>query len=619
MVSASTRPTDPVPEIEPESHAQQQATYAKAGERLPLNIKLAYGMPNLAGAGMAIPVLVTMTIFYSDVVLLPLGFVALAIAFARAFDAITDPIMGWITDRTNTRWGRRRPCMLIGAPLCAISFFLLFNPPESLSVGGAGIWFCTTFILYYLFHTMYSIPHYGLGPELAEDYHERSSLFAVMEGFAVLGTILGAALPALCFSVFGGQREGFRVFALGVGIVLTLLYAWQCYKIRERPDYYTREPNPIVPGVRRVMRNRPARILLATYTVGSVTGMIPALMMPYFTTYVLKVEDPAFWIAALLVIYFGSGLVLLPFWLRATRRFGKYPIYIVTAAVGISSSIMLFFQGPGDVVRTALILAWAGTVFGARLFLGPSIQADVIDYDELYTGKRREAQYGAFWALITKFTVIPSAAVPLAILATLGYQPNVEQTETVTFAIRLIYGVFPATFGLLSLVVFTRFPIREITHQKILEGIGQHRRGESAEDPLTGRVLQPPASDEDEERGWFLDHFSYRELVRTCKRGPRVLIQSATLAAAFSLFTASLFGWLVWSGLGDLNQKPGLSTTLEVVVAGFAFTGFCYHLLRLRAARKMNASPVHPDLIRSHLELLESRRPIHELAPAANA
>jgi GPH family glycoside/pentoside/hexuronide:cation symporter len=609
MVS-SARTTEPAAEASPATLAQQQATYAKAGERLPMSIKLAYGMPNLAGAGMAIPVLVTMTIFYSDVVLLPLGFVALAIAFARAFDAITDPIMGWVTDRTNTRWGRRRPWMFVGAPLCAVSFFLLFNPPESLSTQGAGIWFCSTFILYYLFHTMYSIPHYGLGPELAEEYHERSSLFAVMEGFAVLGTILGAALPAVCFWAFGGQREGFRVFAMGVGITLVILYFWQCYKIKERPDYYTREPNPIVPGVRRVMRNRPARILLATYTVGSVTGMIPALMMPYFTTYVLKVDEPAFWIATLLVVYFGSGLVMLPVWLRVTRHFGKYPVYIVTAAVGISSSIMLFFQGAGDVVPTLFILIWAGSVFGARLFLGPSIQADVIDYDELYTGKRREAQYGAFWALITKFTVIPSAAVPLAILATLGYQPNVEQTETVTFAIRVIYGLFPATFGILSVLVFLRFPIREASHKTILDGIQKHRRGESAEDPLTGRVLQPPLADLDEERGWFLDHFSQRELERTCRRGPRVLIHGSILAALLSLSTSALFAVLVWTGLGDLNQKPGLSTTLEVVVAGFGFTSFCYHLLRLRAARRMNETPVESELIRSHLALLESRRPV---------
>ena len=103
MVSAGAQPTDPVDETPPPASAEQQATYAKAGERLPMSIKFAYGMPNLAGAGMAIPVVVTMTIFSSDVVLLPLGFVPLAFAFARALDPINHTIMGWHTDRPNTR------------------------------------------------------------------------------------------------------------------------------------------------------------------------------------------------------------------------------------------------------------------------------------------------------------------------------------------------------------------------------------------------------------------------------------------------------------------------------------------------------------------------------------
>jgi GPH family glycoside/pentoside/hexuronide:cation symporter len=358
------------------------------------------------------------------------------------------------------------------------------------------------------------------------------------------------------------------------------------------------------------MRNRPARILLATYSVGSVTGMIPALMMPYFTTYVLKVDDPASWIATLLAVYFGSGLLALPLFLRLTRRFGKYPIYIITALVGVSSSLMLFFQGEGDVGQTVAILAWAGSVFGARLFLGPSIQADVIDYDELYTGRRREAQYGAFWALITKFVVIPSAAVPLAVLATLGYEPNVEQSETVTFAIRVIYGLFPASFALLSLMVFLFFPIREASHRAILEGIQAHRRGESVKDPLTGTVLHPPLNREvAEDTGWFLDHFSRRELKRTTERGPATLVRSASLAAAASLGLSVLFVWLVWSGLGDLSMKPGLTTTLEVVVGGFAFTSFCYHLIRISAARKMIAAPVDVGCIRSHLATTASLHP----------
>jgi len=101
--------------------------------RVPLRIKLAFGAPSFAGAGMAIPIVIHLTIFYSDVVLVPLGYIALVKAVARAFDAITDPLMGWLTDHTRSRWGRRRPWMMIGAPLAAVAFLMLFSPPATLS------------------------------------------------------------------------------------------------------------------------------------------------------------------------------------------------------------------------------------------------------------------------------------------------------------------------------------------------------------------------------------------------------------------------------------------------------------------------------------------------------
>src|SRR5262245_65573740 len=101
-------------------------------ERLPLGTKLAYGLPALAGSGMGIAIAINMTKFYSDNVGVALGFIALGQAFARAFDAISDPLMGWISDRTRSRWGRRRPWMFIGAPLAAIFFVTLFTPPEGI-------------------------------------------------------------------------------------------------------------------------------------------------------------------------------------------------------------------------------------------------------------------------------------------------------------------------------------------------------------------------------------------------------------------------------------------------------------------------------------------------------
>ena len=594
--------SEPSSPRDPPGPAPPTGEPSAASAKLPLAIKLAYGMPNFAGAGMAIPIAIHMNIFYSDVVLVPLGYIALAVALARSFDAITDPLMGWLSDRTRTRWGRRRPWMFVGAPLAAVAFVLLFSPPESLTSSGAAIWFTTTFVLYFLFHTVYVIPHYGLGPELTLDYHERSSLFAIMEGFSVLGTVCGAAIPYLFFQSFGGQRPGFTAFALLFGAILAGLYFWQCYRIVERPDFYQRKPNPLIPGVRRVMRNRPAVILLATYTVGSITGAIPGLMMPYFTTYVLRPENPQLWLVIYLVAYFGAGLVTLPLWLRAAKRWGKYPIYIVTALMGISASVALFFMQEGDIVPTLVILLCAGAAFGVRLFLGPSIQADVIDYDELYTGKRREAQYGALWTLMIKFTVIPSAAIPLAIMAQLGYQPNVAQSDAVVFAIRAIFGLAPATFGLLSLAVFLAFPIREESHRAILDGIERHKRGESARDPFTAKMI-PPLGERgiDEDTGWFLDHFSQRELRRAVRSGTGSLVRSSLLAALISISLSVLGFWLVLQGVGDLNERPGLSTTLEVVLGGFALTAFLYNLIRLRAALRLRANPLPSDQLQAHL------------------
>jgi GPH family glycoside/pentoside/hexuronide:cation symporter len=572
-------------------------------EKLPLSIKLAYGMPNFAGAAMVIPIAIHMNIFYSDVVMVPLGYIALAVALARSFDAITDPLMGWISDRTRTSLGRRRPWMLVGAPLCAVAFVLLCSPPASLSVPAAAAWFTSTFVIYFLFHTIYSIPHYGLGPELTQDYHERSSLFAVMEGFTLLGTICAAALPGLVLFPMFGERVGFTIFAVAFGSILTLLYFWQCYRIRERPEFYNRKPNPLIPGVRRVMRNRPFRILLATYVVGSVTGAIPGLMMPYFTTYVLQVEDPQRWIGIYLLTYFFFGFATLPLWLRATRRWGKKPIYIVSGLMGVSSSLMLFFMDQGDVWPTFWILVWAGSSFGVRVFLGPSIQADVIDYDELYTGKRREAQYGALWAIMTKFTVIPSAAVPLAILATLGYVPNVEQSETLRFAISAIFGLAPATFGSLSVLLFLFFPINESIHREIRRGIEKHQRGESAVDPLTGRRLAPPSTRGiDEDTGWFLDHFSAGELRHAVRRGNGALLNRTLLAASASLALCLLFSWLTIKNVGDLHLRPGLTTVFEVVAAGFALTAFLFHAIRVRAAWRLARSSISAEDAQAHLE-----------------
>jgi len=593
-----------------------------AREKLPLRTKILYGAPSIAGAAMAIPVAVHLNRFYSDFVLVPLALVALAQPLARIFDAILDPFVGWLSDHTRTRWGRRRPWIAVATPLAALVFIALFTPPQSLTSNQAAVWLGTTLMLFFMLNMLYGLPHAALGPEMTLDYHERSSLFSVREGFALLGTLVAAAAPGVLIAMTGDARTAYMWMALVYGALMVVLYWLLVLNVRERPEFSAAAPNPLVPGVRRALRNRPFMVLFLCYVVGSIPGAIPGLLMPYFNKYVLNPglieSDSEWWLAAFLFTYFFSGLACLPIWLAAARRFGKLRAWLATFLVGIVGGCMFFALGEGDNAACLAVIAFAGSGFGAGLFLPPAIQADVTDYDELYTGKRREAQYLALWGLVPKFIVIPSASLPLALLAWLGYQPNVRQSEDVLLAIRGIFAFAPATFSLIAFFIARRFPIDETAHRAILDAIETHRRGEIARDPLTGQWVAPPAEGEvDEGTGWFLDYFSRGELERVLRRGAGGALGDVLRVAALCLSIAVGLAGYAGYELVRTAADPGPAAVVAIVGAGFALTVFVFHVSRIAPALRLRREPVASELIRAHLAHLAGEHAKQSLAAPA--
>lgn len=589
---------------EESSEPAPAAVLARRSERVSLALALAYGAPSFAGAAMTIPIAIHMTKFYSDVVLAPLGLLGIAIAVARALDAISDPVVGFLCDRTRTRWGRRRPWLVVAAPLAGLCFWLLFTPPVDLDGRGAALWCAITFVLYSVFHTAYAIPHYALGPELTLDYHERSRLFGIREGFSILGTIVASVAPLLLLALTSDERRVFSAMAAAFGVALVVLYALLAVVVRERREFYERAPSPLVPGVRRALRNRPFRILLLTYVVASIPAAIPGTLMPYFNEYVIRPESPERWLGIFLGTYFGAGFLCLPLWVLAARRFGKQPTWLASFAMGITGGGALFLTGPGDEKAVLALIAWAGSAFGAGLFLGPAIQADVIDYDELHTGKRREAQYAAFWSILPKFVLIPSAAIPIAFLGSIGYRPNQVQTPEVVLAIKVLFSLAPAAFSLVAFFIAWRLPIDEAKHRAILAGIEAHGRGVGAMDPLTGRTVAPPRGRAvPEETAWFLDHFSASELRRAMTMGPAQLPRDALRVASLCLVLALLCVGFVWRQTSDLSSEPGALSVIAVVTAGGALSAAGFHLLRVRPARELALRGIPDTVVKQHLAL----------------
>ena len=582
-----------------------QATQAPSGDsHLTFGRMLAFGAPGFAGAAMAIPIGILMPKFYSDVVMAPLGTIAMAMALARSLDALTDPLMGWVSDRTRTRWGRRKPWIAIGVPPCAVVFYLLFAPPETLSGQAAGIWFGVTFALYFLFSTTYQIPHGALGAELALEYDTRSRLFGLQSLFVLLGVLVAAPAPSILQEGFGmtDDRQVYAALAALFSVLLVVLYAVLLRYVPERPEFVQREPNPLVPGVRRALRNQPFRILFLAGLVASVPAAIPGILAPYFTTYVMQVDNPDAALGGVLFLYFGTGLLGVPLWIWLSGKVGKLYTLVIGSMIGTVGSAFLFFVPPGDLWMLAVIFFLIGVQSSTALVVLPSMGADVIDYDELLTGKRREAQFRAFWAILPKFVAIPGASIPLAILAWAGYVPNEVQSENVVFAIRAMIGLFPVAFNLVAIMILLRYPISREIHEQIRIGINEHGRGEEATDPLTGRALPPPAQSRlDDDTGWFLDSFSRGELKRVLKDGSgRLQRDVATAIGLCFLLTVGLVA-LAIATVPDLSNEPGPSSVLSVVGAGLALTAMCFHIMRLRPARGLAKKGIHPERIREHL------------------
>jgi len=461
-------------------------------ERVPVLKKLAYAAPAFALAVVGIPVYVYLPKFYTDVVGIEITALGAILASVRIFDAVTDPPMGYISDRTVSRFGRRRPYIAAGAVFVALFIYLLFHPPQADPLFET-VWFGICVYGLFFFWTVVTVPYESLGPEITFDYNERNALFGLRDGLLIAGTMAAAASPALVQAAFGlaadaeGERTKFFIIAL-IYAPLVIGSAWWCVlAIHERPLPETSAAG-VWKGIRLVIRNRPFLILITAYTISAIGNNLPATLILFYVQYVLESPHADFF----LLLYFMTGILFLPGWVVLARRIGKKRAWLLSIAVNTGAFTGVFFLGPGDASIYGVLVFLSGIGLGATLALPSSIQADVIDYDELLTGERREGRYIGLWSVAKKLAAAVGVGAGLSILGLAGYVPNAQQPEEVRLALRVLYALVPSVCNLAALAIALAYPISGAVHQRILDGIERRKRRESVADPLRpGGVISP--------------------------------------------------------------------------------------------------------------------------------
>jgi GPH family glycoside/pentoside/hexuronide:cation symporter len=427
-------------------------------ETLSFKSKIAYGVSDL---GVTLPlssIAFFLLFFYTDVVHFSPMLAGTALLIAKAWDAVSDPLMGQVSDTTRSRWGRRRPYLLFGALPYAVLFILIWIPRPSFGGPADYLPVIALFILFFTASTVVTVPYNALLPELALSPHERTKLTAYRQPFAVLGWVAGSALVLPLVGALGGGRRGYILMAAIFGAAALVVFLITASYVRERADFSRKGSVPITRSFLLTAKNVPFWWFIGAYSLVSLGYTILSGVLIFYAKYWLLNEGL---FTVMMGIVMGFLLLSVPMWVWISGKTGKREAFLAGIVVLIAAAGAIFFlpRTGGPLLFALMGLAGIGT--GAYFLFPYSILPEIIDYDELTSGTRREGAYFGIAFLIFKISIALAPFITGTVLARIGYVANAPQTEQTLLGIRLLVGAIPSAFFALGLVSLWIFPLNK--------------------------------------------------------------------------------------------------------------------------------------------------------------
>lgn len=455
--------------------------------RLPFWLKFLYGSGDWGIASIGMMRSIFYAIYLTDVVGIEPRLASLGALAGIVWDAVNDPLIGTMSDRMKSRLGRRRPFLLWFAIPFGLSFVILWSAPQWESQVGLLIYVTLAFMLSDTLTTLVAMPYLALTPELTQDYDERTSLSSYRTVFQLLAAMtVVVAAPMIVDGVLGSggtQQQGFMLAGAlfgASGALPLLLIGWF---VRERYAARVEEAPSFRETLRMAWENVPFRYAAGIYMFNWSAVDMVAITFPFFLLYWVAQGDLLAKITlfgvdlALESAFFGvlmsACILFVPFWLWFARRYNKIKAYIAGMTVWIVVQVLIFTVQPGDVDYLLLIAGVAGIGVSAAYILPDSILPDVIDWDELRTGRRQEGVYYGIRTLIRKLTGALVIFVTLQILGWSGYQSppadatRFSQPDSALLSIRLLVSFIGVTILLGTIVLAWFYPLTREKYARI--------------------------------------------------------------------------------------------------------------------------------------------------------
>ena len=460
--------------------------------------RLAYGSGELGPAMAGSTIIFFQLVFLTDVAGMNPALAGSILLIARIWDAVNDPLIGWLSDHTRTPWGRRLPWMVVSAVPFSGFFLLFWLVPDF--TGPEAQWqhfgyYLVVAVLYSTFSTSLGLPHSSLTAELSRDYDERSRLTAYRMGFSLAGSVGGLVVALIVFRFLKDAPKTIQYAVFGgtvaiIGLISVMFFLAGIWNIaiardrqrlrRQEADELSTKPLPLREQLSLLLANKPFVLVCGIYLCSWLAMQFTATVLPFYTQSWLRLSTTTFQLLALTVQ--STALCLMPFWGWVSVRTGKKMVYFVGMSFWLLAQAGLMFLKPGDIKIIFLMAVIAGFGISVCYLIPNAMLPDVIEYDELRTGRRREGIYYGCCVFLQKTALAIGTFVVGQMLAWAGYIPSgpneavPQQPDSALMAIRLAIGPLPALALIIGMVLTAFYPITRESHRRVVEELDARRR-----------------------------------------------------------------------------------------------------------------------------------------------
>jgi len=462
----------------------------KAETQLPRSMVMIYGALGFPLALLGYPLGVWLPRAYGTDVGIELYAIGAIISAAAIFDAITDPLIGFASDRFRSRWGRRRSWIGIGLPLLTVATWNLLSPGSTATATYLAVWY----IALRVGSTLVLVPYGAWGAELSSDYHDRTRLNSSRQKWILFGLIGAALIPAGVEFLNDGASvpalEVLDAFAWAVLLTLPLIGALLLVRVPEPPALPGEGRTPFLRSLRLMWKNGLFRRVVTIELVITGGEYFTNTLSLFFMQDFIGIRSPG----QLYLIYFSTGLLAMPAWDLIARRWGKHRSLACAMVLVSGVSISIFFLNHGDILAFYILFAAKGFCFGAFAYLPLAMLADVVDIDTMRSGDARTGGYFAVHGFMTKCAAsFGGLSLPLLALAGYSATSGAQNDDKALLWLGILYALVPTALFVFAFWLTWTWPLSAARHAR-MRARRERIAGKRAPGRYSRRIVEAPTT-----------------------------------------------------------------------------------------------------------------------------